>query len=172
MVGIAANRVSSVARYCCSDCPAASARRCRLACTSSGRSRTNTFGMLAFCYHIVRKATHGSNDRSAARRSALVRSRANGVLDNERSACQRSTLRVSTKEVDRVVACRHKWDCDRYVAAAVTSRRSVPTTMSWKPRQDHHHERHSVTAGRTTRTVLLIHGSRALLLRGGGPLAR
>lgn len=50
-VGVLARRVSSLARYCCNDFPSAPARRCRFAWTSSGRSLTNTFGMLAFCYH-------------------------------------------------------------------------------------------------------------------------
>ena len=56
-VGVLASLVSSLARYCCNDLPSASARLWRLAWTSSGRSLTNTFGMLAFCYQIRRKAT-------------------------------------------------------------------------------------------------------------------
>ena len=50
-VGCSASRLSSVTRYCCSDCPWLSARRCSWVCTSAGRSLTSTFGMLALCYH-------------------------------------------------------------------------------------------------------------------------
>jgi hypothetical protein len=50
-LGRAARRLNSVARYCCSDCPRCSARRCSAECTSSGTSRTSTFGMLTICYH-------------------------------------------------------------------------------------------------------------------------
>lgn len=63
MVGVEASRASSAARYCCKDCPDASARRCRFACTSSGTSRTSTFGMLAFCYHWEADATSERADR-------------------------------------------------------------------------------------------------------------
>jgi hypothetical protein len=57
MVGDCATRESSVVRYCCSDWPAASARRWRLAWTSGGRFRISTFGMLSLCLHAVRFAS-------------------------------------------------------------------------------------------------------------------
>jgi hypothetical protein len=52
-VGRSASRVSSPARYCCSDWPWLSARRCNWACTAAGRSLTSTFGMLALCYQCM-----------------------------------------------------------------------------------------------------------------------
>ena len=69
IVGDCATRASSLLRYCWSDWPAASARRCKLAWMSSGRSRIRTFGMLSLCLHSTGGATLTPLDQDHRSRS-------------------------------------------------------------------------------------------------------